>query len=86
MPYPAGHRPEMRKKIIDSARKLFNRHGFDNVSLKQIMSGAGLTHGGSTAISEARAICTPKYSDASLRTRNGKAAGKVSMWICPQPM
>lgn len=46
MPYPAGHRPEVRKKIIESARKLFNRYGFDNVSLKQIMSGAGLTHGG----------------------------------------
>lgn len=45
MPYPAGHRPEVRKKIIESARKLFNRYGFDNVSLKQIMSGAGLTHG-----------------------------------------
>jgi AcrR family transcriptional regulator len=25
---------------------LFNRHGFDNVSVQQIMSGAGLTHGG----------------------------------------
>lgn len=46
MPYPTGHRPEVKKKIIDSARRLFNRHGFDNVSLKQIMSGAGLTHGG----------------------------------------
>lgn len=46
MPYPAGHRPEVKKKIIESARKLFNRYGFDNVSLKQIMSGAGLTHGG----------------------------------------
>ncbi|HYL64850.1 MAG TPA: TetR/AcrR family transcriptional regulator [Candidatus Methylomirabilis sp.] len=46
MPYPAGHRPAMKKKITDSARKLFNRYGFDNVSLKQIMSGAGLTHGG----------------------------------------
>jgi TetR/AcrR family transcriptional regulator, transcriptional repressor for nem operon len=46
MPYPAGHRAETREKIIDSARRLFNRHGFDNVSLGQIMSGAGLTHGG----------------------------------------
>jgi TetR/AcrR family transcriptional regulator, transcriptional repressor for nem operon len=46
MPYPAGHRTEVKRKIINSARKLFNRHGFDNVSLKQIMSGAGLTHGG----------------------------------------
>src|SRR5438045_5849211 len=46
MPYPAGHRPAVKRKIIDNARKLFNRHGFENVSLHQIMSGAGLTHGG----------------------------------------
>jgi AcrR family transcriptional regulator len=46
MPYPAGHRSKVKKAIIDSARKLFNRHGFENVSLQQIMAGAGLTHGG----------------------------------------
>jgi TetR/AcrR family transcriptional repressor of nem operon len=46
MPYPTGHRAAMKKAIIDSARRLFNRHGFDNVSLQQIMAGAGLTHGG----------------------------------------
>jgi AcrR family transcriptional regulator len=46
MPYPAGHRSEVNRKIIDSARKLFNRYGFENVSVKQIMAGAGLTHGG----------------------------------------
>jgi len=46
MPYPTGHRATVKKNIIDSARKLFNRHGFENVSLHQIMAGAGLTHGG----------------------------------------
>ncbi len=46
MPYPAGHRTAVKKKIVDSARRLFNRHGFENVSLNQIMAGAGLTHGG----------------------------------------
>ena len=46
MPYPAGHRAAVKKKIIDSARKLFNRHGFESVSLNQIMAGVGLTHGG----------------------------------------
>ena len=46
MPYPANHRIEVREKIIQSARRLFNRYGFDNVSLQQIMSGAALTHGG----------------------------------------
>lgn len=46
MPYPVGHRAEVKRKIVASARRLFNRHGFDNVSLHQIMAGAGLTHGG----------------------------------------
>src|SRR5262245_5647667 len=44
--YTARHRIETKEKIIDSARRLFNQHGFDGVSLKQIMEGAGLTHGG----------------------------------------
>jgi TetR/AcrR family transcriptional repressor of nem operon len=46
MPYPSGHRPAVKKNIIESARKLFNRHGFESVSIHQIMAGAGLTHGG----------------------------------------
>jgi AcrR family transcriptional regulator len=46
MPYPAGHRAAVKRSIIDSARRLFNRHGFECVSLHQIMAGAGLTHGG----------------------------------------
>jgi TetR/AcrR family transcriptional repressor of nem operon len=46
MPYPAGHRSQVRKSIIDSARCLFNRHGFESVSISQIMAGAQLTHGG----------------------------------------
>lgn len=46
MPYPPGHRTEVRKKIVHSARRLFNRRGFENVSVSQIMEGAGLTHGG----------------------------------------
>jgi AcrR family transcriptional regulator len=46
MPYPADHSIAVRAEIVDSARKLFNRHGFDGVSIDQIMSGAGLTLGG----------------------------------------
>ena len=46
MPYPAGHRVKVKRSIVDSARRLFNRYGFDNVSITQIMEGAGLTHGG----------------------------------------
>ncbi len=46
MPYPTGHRTETKKKIVESARRLFNRHGFESVSISQIMAGAKLTHGG----------------------------------------
>ncbi len=46
MPYPPNHRPETRARIVLSARKLFNRFGFDGVSIQQIMTNAGLTHGG----------------------------------------
>jgi TetR/AcrR family transcriptional repressor of nem operon len=46
MPYATAHRAEVKKNIVQSARHLFNRHGFDNVSVTQIMAGAGLTHGG----------------------------------------
>jgi TetR/AcrR family transcriptional regulator, transcriptional repressor for nem operon len=46
MPYPAGHRTAVEKRIIESARRQFNARGFESVSLQQIMAGAGLTHGG----------------------------------------
>jgi TetR/AcrR family transcriptional repressor of nem operon len=45
MSYPIGHREATRKTIVESARRLFNKLGFDNVSVKQIMAGAGMTHG-----------------------------------------
>src|SRR5271156_1406426 len=46
MPYPAGHHNSVKVEIVGSARRLFNVHGFENVSISQIMAGAGLTHGG----------------------------------------
>ena len=41
---PPGHHEETRAKIR-SARKLFNRLGFDRVSIDAIMADAGLTRG-----------------------------------------
>jgi len=46
MPYPAGHRERVRQRIVDSARRLFNRSGFTGVSVDSIMAHAGLTRGG----------------------------------------
>jgi len=46
LPYSPNHRLKTRARIVVSARKLFNRFGFDGVSIQQIMIDAGLTHGG----------------------------------------
>jgi len=46
MPYPPEHRERTRERIIRSAQVLFNRHGFDGVSIDGIMANAGLTRGG----------------------------------------
>jgi AcrR family transcriptional regulator len=46
MPYSHEHREQVREKVVQSARLLFNRHGFNGVSIDQIMADAGLTRGG----------------------------------------
>jgi AcrR family transcriptional regulator len=46
MPYPLGHRDAIRTRIIRSAQRLFNQHGFQAVSIDQIMAAANLTRGG----------------------------------------
>ena len=46
MPYPPHHRREVKKRIVDNARRLFNRRGFEDVSIAEIMRASGLTHGG----------------------------------------
>jgi AcrR family transcriptional regulator len=46
MRYSPGRREETRSRIIRTARKLFNRFGFDLVSIDRIMAEAGLTRGG----------------------------------------
>ena len=46
MPYPAGHRERTRGKIVECARRLFNRNGFESVSVNAIMADAGMTRGG----------------------------------------
>jgi AcrR family transcriptional regulator len=46
MPYPPAHKHDTRQRILESARRLFNRKGFAEVSIAEIMANAGLTHGG----------------------------------------
>ena len=46
MPYRPEHSAETRVRIVRSAQKLFNQHGFQGVSIDQIMAAAELTRGG----------------------------------------
>lgn len=46
MPLTPEHKRQTRARIVECARQLFNRYGFAEVSIDQIMAGAGLTRGG----------------------------------------
>jgi AcrR family transcriptional regulator len=45
MPYRPEHKARTRARIVDAARRLFNRHGFEQVTIDRIMAEAGLTRG-----------------------------------------
>jgi AcrR family transcriptional regulator len=45
MPNSSEHREQVREKIVRSARRLFNRHGFNAVAIDDLMADAGLTRG-----------------------------------------
>ena len=46
MPYSLKHKEVTRARIVEAARIMFNRHGFEGVSIDMIMEQAGLTRGG----------------------------------------
>ena len=46
MPLSTAHKQRTRARIIETARILFNRHGFQNVTIDMVMEDAGLTRGG----------------------------------------
>lgn len=44
--YPAGHRERTRQQILDAAARVLREKGVDGMSVADVMSSAGLTHGG----------------------------------------
>lgn len=82
MPVRRSKHEKIREKILDSASRLFNRHGFTAVSIDDVMGDAGLTRGSFYtyfssktdlyARSVARVVCTKR--DAS----NGHDAARFS--------
>jgi TetR/AcrR family transcriptional repressor of nem operon len=46
MPYSPTHKEKTRARIVECARILFNRHGFEGVTIDMVMEHAELTRGG----------------------------------------
>lgn len=46
MPYTQAHKARTRARIVEGARALFNRRGFEQVTIDEVMAAAGLTRGG----------------------------------------
>src|SRR5262245_48336300 len=46
MPYSPDHKKGTRQRILNAAAHLFNKKGFSEASIEEIMTAAGLTHGG----------------------------------------
>jgi TetR/AcrR family transcriptional repressor of nem operon len=46
MPYSPDHKEHTRNRILRNAARLFNRKGFSEATIGEIMTAAGLTHGG----------------------------------------
>ncbi|WP_084420693.1 TetR/AcrR family transcriptional regulator [Henriciella litoralis] len=46
MPYSAEHKQRTRDRVVECARRLFNRHGYDGVTIDMVMKEAKLTRGG----------------------------------------
>lgn len=46
MPWPSEQKQKSRERIVKSAVQLFSAHGFDNVTIGDVMQAAQLTHGG----------------------------------------
>jgi len=79
MPYPQGHRAPVRTRIVESARRVFSRNGFERVSVDSIMADAGLTRGAFYTYFESK-------SDLSWSSRDRRTtASSASACATPQP-
>ncbi len=68
MPYSPEHKRDTREKIVESARRLFNRKGFSEVSIDEVMENACLTRG--IAILRIRRSSMPRLFAGSFAPRH----------------
>lgn len=70
---PPSRKDRSRAHIIEAARRLFNRHGFEGVGIDAIMAEASLTRGGFYAHFPSKAAL---YAEAV----RGFAQGRGALW------
>lgn len=85
MPYSAEHKEKSRAKIVETARILFNIHGFRGVTIDMVMQEAGLTRGGfynhfknKEALYEAAVLGFLKGRGAEWRDKAGIDSSRLS--------
>jgi TetR/AcrR family transcriptional regulator, transcriptional repressor for nem operon len=77
------------RRIVETASRLFRRHGFDGVSVDTIMQQAGLTHGGfyghfkSKSDLAAQAVTRALERASEYQRRHGDIADLVSDYLSP---
>jgi TetR/AcrR family transcriptional repressor of nem operon len=79
MPYSSDHREQVRGRIVQSARRLFNRHGFNAVSIDDVMAEAGLTRGSFYAYFDSKSDLYSTSITAILEEKPIKASDGISI-------
>lgn len=69
MPVSRKRHERVRQKVIEGASRLFNRHGFNAVSIDDVMAEAGLTRGSFYSYFASK---TDLYAEAVARTVDSK--------------
>ncbi|MBC3919574.1 TetR/AcrR family transcriptional regulator [Undibacterium sp. CY18W] len=72
---------ENRERILNVAAQLFREHGFDGVSVVDLMKGAGLTHGGFYGNFSSKEDLIAKTCARSL----GRSADRWKRWKSESP-
>ncbi|MBB3062943.1 TetR family transcriptional regulator [Microbulbifer rhizosphaerae] len=75
MPYSKTHKSQTKDRILRSATELFCRHGFDKVSIGQIMEVARMTHGAFyTHFESKEALFNASFLESFKRSRVARLA------------
>jgi TetR/AcrR family transcriptional repressor of nem operon len=85
VPYSSEHKQKTRARIVESARILFNRRGFENVSIDMVMAEADLTRGGFyNHFRSKRSYSRPPYPTSSWGAAHNGEPSPGSIPITPR--